>query len=288
MNRKNNQLKLILTFILLFIGLQSNLAWGKNMQEEVIHFAHTQYKKIIHDKTLTPQQRLYQFSMPLLALATVKENTGYSTILSNMASILNDDAQRTQIQKPWELWMLGRMAIAAKLAGDKERLPEIKNALYAQLRQHDAKDVITGWAFAYFAAIDVDSYQQSRLKLMEYTDLARSNYMQNPKAEASNFIWTLVMNLYASANAGNTEDYQYFIHELKTATEKNSLKETTLLVPVDDYRQWLVSVARVSFKRMNDEVSLKELESIHAPTISDSDSMLAWANEILVQKSGKV
>ena len=276
-----NPLKSLFVFVLIFIGLQSNIAWGKDMKEEVVKFANVQYQKVINDTSLTPQQRLYQLSMPLLALATLKDSDGYGNVLSNMELIIKDNLQLAEIQKPWQLWMLGRMAITSKLASDTLKLAEIKETLSIQLFEYDNKDVITGWAFAYLAAIDKSSYEKCREKLFEYTEFERNSYKQSPTSEASNFVWTLVMNLYASASAGNKEDYLHFLQELKSLTEKNSLKDATLLVPKEDYRQWLVSMARNSFTVMKDETSLNELENINEPEIESLDSMLAWANEIL-------
>lgn len=265
-------------------GLQSKIAGGKGMKEEVVKFANAEYQKVINDTALSSQHRLYQLSMPLLALAALK-NENYRAALSNMELILKDKAQLAKIAKPWQLWMLGRMALAAKLADDPLKLAEIKESLSTQLFADDKlvkgnKDEKIGWAFAYLAAIDETSYENCRKKLLEYTEFARDRYKHSPTTAASNFVWTLVMNLYAAASAGNEEGYLHFLRELKSSTEKNSLKDATLLVPKEDYRQWLVSMARYSFTLMKDDGNLKELESINAPEIKSLDSMLAWATEI--------
>lgn len=249
------------------------------MKEQVIKFAHIQYQNILSDATLLPQQRLYQLSMPLLALATLKDNDGYGHVLADMESILNDDQQKSQIQKPWQLWMAGRMALASKLAGNTLKLKAIQETLSIQLFESDNKDMITGWAIAYLAAIDKLSYEKCRERLFVFTEFARSTYKENPTHEASNFVWTLVMNLYAAASTANAEDYFYFQQELKNLTESNSLKDTASLVPDEDYRQWLVSMARYSFQMMKDGASLNELESINKSEVNSLDSMLASANE---------
>ncbi|MBA2655865.1 MAG: hypothetical protein H0U70_02655 [Tatlockia sp.] len=252
------------------------------MKEEIVQFAKVHNQKIINDTSLSLQDKLYQLSMPLLALATLKDSDAYGDVLSNMELIIKGNEQLPLIQKPWQLWMLGRMALASKLADDKLKLAEFKEMLSIQLFENDNKDVITGWAFAYLAAIDKSSYEKYREKLFEYSEFARNNYKSSPTTEASNFVWTLVMNLYASASAENKEDYLWFLHELKILTEMNSLKEATLLVPKEDYRQWLVSMARYSFTIMKDETSLNELININEPKIESLDSMLAVANEILL------
>lgn len=251
------------------------------MKEQVIQFAHIQYQHILSDTTLPPQQRLYQLSMPLLALATLKDHDGYRHVLAEMEFILNDDQQKSQIQKPWKLWMTGRMAMASKLAGNTLKLNAIKETLSIQLVESDNNDVITGWAVAYLAAIDKHSYEKCREKLFAYTEFARNSYKENPANAASNFVWTLVMNLYAAANAANAEDYFYFQQKLKNLTESNSLKDTASLVPDEDYRLWLVSMARCSFQLMKDEASLNELENVNKSEVNSLDAMLASANEIV-------
>ncbi len=253
----------------------------KDMKEQAIKFAHAQYQNIRNDTTLLPQQRLYQLSMPLLALATLNDNDGYGHVLADMESILNDCRQESQIQKHMAHWMEGRMAMASKLAGNTLKLKAIKDTLSIQLFESDNKDVITGWAVAYLAAIDKYSYEKCREKLFLYTEFARNSYQENPANEASNFVWTLVMNLYAAASAANTQDYLYFQQKLKNLSESNSLKDTASLVPNEDYHQWLVSMARYSFKLMKDEASLNELENINISEVNSLDSMLATANEIV-------
>lgn len=252
------------------------------MKEQVIKFAHTQYQNILSDTTLLPQQRLYQLSMPLLALATVKDNDGYELVLADMELILNNDQQKSHIQKPMAHWMTGRMAMASKLAGNTLKLNAIKEALSTQLFEcdnKDVKDMITGWAFAYLAAIDQHSYEKCRERLYAYTEFARNRFKENPAHEASNFVWTVVMNLYAAASTANAEDYFYFQQKLKNLTGSDSLKDTTSLVPDEDYRLWLVSIARYSFQMMKDKASLNELENINQSEVNSSDSMLALANE---------
>ena len=249
------------------------------MKEQVIKFAHIQYQNILSDTTLLPQQRLYQLSMPLLALATLNDNDGYGDVLEEMEVILNDDQQKSQIQKPWQLWMAGRMALASKLAGNTLKLEAIKETLSNQLVEYGNEDLLTGWAVAYLAAIDKHSYEKCRERLFVCTEFARNIYTENPANEASNFVWTLVMNLYAAASSTNAEDYFYFQKELKNLTESNSLKDAASLVPEGDYRQWLVSMARYSFQMMKDGANLKELDNINKSEVDSLDSMLAKANE---------
>jgi hypothetical protein len=258
------------------------------MKEQVIKFAHIQYQNILSDKSLLPQQRLYKLSMPLLALATLKDTDGYEHVLADMEFILNDDQQQSQIQKNWQCWMTGRMALASKLAGNALKLKAIKETLSNQLIESDSRDVIstdviTGWAVAYLASIDKHAYKKCREKLFAYTEFAQTSYNENPANEASNFVWTLVMNLYAAASTANAEDYFYFQQKLKNLTESNSLKDTALLVPNEDYRLWLVSMARYSFQLMKDDASLNELENINKSEVNSLDSLLASANEILLE-----
>ncbi|HHU0102121.1 TPA: hypothetical protein ACT9MP_002828 [Legionella pneumophila] len=276
--------KFVPLILMLFAFLQSNISVantisGEDMKHSVLKFAMAEYQKIKDNHSLTPQQRLYQLSMPLLATATLKEANDYEKILSDMEEILNDESAVSQIEKPWQLWMMGRMAVASKLAGDKEKFKQIKEQLTTQLFENDNKDVITGWAFAYLASLDEESYQKCREKLFEYNQLERINYNNNPEKEASSFVWTLVMNLYASANAGK-EDYTSFLTELIELTENRTLKDTSLLVPESDYRQWLVSLERYSFAIMNDQNSLNELKAINSPEVDSFDSMLGWANTL--------
>lgn len=279
-------LKLCILVITIFCFLQSNVseantASRKDMKSSVIKFARVEYRKIKDNLALTPQQRLYQLSMPLLAMATLKETSDYKKILVDMEQILSDKSAVTQIEKPWQLWMMGRMAVSSKLVGDTEKLRQIKAQLTVQLFEHDNKDVITGWAFAYLASLDDKSYQKCREKLFEYEELERINYNSNPQKEASNLVWTLVMNLYASANTGK-EDYTSFLSELTELSDKKTLTDTSLLVPESDYRQWLVSLERYSFAIMKDHNSLDELKAINSPEIDSFDSMLGWANRIML------
>lgn len=261
----------------------ANSALGDDRKSAVIQYARIEYQKIKQNPSLAPQQRLYQLSMPLLAVATVKEPHDYKKILADMTHILNDESMASQIEKPWQLWMMGRMALASKLVGDTEQLKQMKEQLTTQLFEQDNKDVLTGWAFAYLASLDEESYQQCREKLFEYKQLEQTQYRNNPKQEASNYVWTLVMNLYASANAGQ-EDYVSFLTELTELTEKKSLEDTSLLVPESDYRQWLVSLERYSFALMHDQNSLDELKAINKSEIDSFDSMLGWANALLMPK----
>jgi len=251
----------------------------KDMKEQIMKFAHIQYQNILSDATLLPQQQLYQLSMPLLALATLKDNDGYGHILADMEFVLNDDQRKSQIQKPWQLWMGGRMAMAAKLAGDTLKLEAIKETLSSQLFEYDSKDVITGWAVAYLAAIDKHSYEKCRKRLFLHAEFVGNSYKENPANEASNFVWTLVMSLYAAASTANRNDYCFFQQKLKNLTKSNSLKETAQLVPDEDYRQWLISIARYSFQMMKDEASLAEIKNTNKSEVNSLDSMLALANE---------
>ncbi|MBA2650866.1 MAG: hypothetical protein H0U73_01145 [Tatlockia sp.] len=253
------------------------------MKSSVLKFARAEYQKIEQNHSLVPQQRLYQLSMPLLALATLKEANDYKKILADMEQILSDESTASQIEKPWQLWMMGRMAIASKLAGDEEKLKQIKEDLTTHLFENDNKDLITGWAFAYLASLDEESYQKCREKLFEYEQLEKAQYIKNPEKEASSYVWTLVMNLYASANAGK-EDYVNFLTELKELTGKKTLADTSLLVPESDYRQWLVSLERYSFANMNDQNSLGELKAINSPEVDSFDSMLGWANSLIMSE----
>ncbi|ASQ46603.1 hypothetical protein [Legionella clemsonensis] len=279
-------LKFVSLLLLLSAFLQANIAVantasGKEMKNSVIKFARVAYQKIKDNHSLTPQERLYQLSMPLLAVAALKEVNDYKKILADMEQILNDKSALSQIEKPWQLWMMGRMALASKLIGDTEKLKLIQEMLTTQLFENDKKDVITGWAFAYLASLDEESYQKCREKLFEYSKLERINYHNNPEKEASSFVWTLVMNLYASANAGK-EDYINFLTELTELTDKKTLKDTSLLVPESDYRQWLVSLQRYSFVLMDDQNSLDELKAINSPEVDSFDSMLGWANTLMI------
>lgn len=251
------------------------------MKSSVIEFARTGYKKIEEDHLLTPQQRLYQSSMPLLAVATLKETKDYESILADMEKILSDKSIASQIEKPWQLWMMGRMAVATKLVGEEQKLKQIKETLTEELFENGNKDVITGWAFAYLASLDEESYQKCREKLLEYKKLEEERYNKAPEKEASSYVWTLVMNLYASANSGK-EDYVNFLTELKELTENKTQESTSMLVPESDYRQWLVSLERYSFAIMDDQDSLDELKSINSSKIDSFDSMLGWANALLM------
>ena len=250
--------------LLLFAFLSSNISTanttlGENMKNSVIKFARTEYQKTKENHSLAPQQRLYQLSMPLLAMATLKEVNDYEKILADMEQILSEESTVSKIEKPWQLWMMGRMAVAAKLAGDAEKLKQIKGELTTQLFENDNKDVITGWAFAYLASLDEESYKKCREKLFEYKQFEKIQYTKTPEKEASNYVWTLVMNLYASANAGK-EDYLGFLTDLKELTKKETLEGTNLLVPESDYRQWLVSLERYSFAIMNDQIAWMNLK----------------------------
>ena len=60
------------------------------------------------------------------------------------------------------------------------------------------------------------------------------------------------------------------------------MEGTNLLVPESDYRQWLVSLERYSFAIMNDQNSLDELEAINSPEVDSFDSMLGWANTLVM------
>ena len=46
--------------------------------------------------SLAPQQRLYQLSMPLLAMATLKEVNDYEKILADMEQILSEESTVSQ------------------------------------------------------------------------------------------------------------------------------------------------------------------------------------------------
>lgn len=249
------------------------------MRASVIQFAKDEYSKILNNPALNPQQQLYQSSMPLLALATLKESADYLKILADMEHILNDESKVSRIDKSWQMWMLGRMVLASKLAANPEKLTQLKKQLATELLKNDNKEVISAWAIAYLASIDEASYQQLREKLLEYTRLEHERYSANPSKEASNFVWTLTMNLYAAANSGK-KDYADFLNQLIGLTK--SLKETSLLVPESDYRQWLVSVQRFAFALMGDLKSLKALPAINSSTVNNFDSMLAWANTLVM------
>lgn len=281
---KNFKCTSILLLLLIFLSSNisaANTILGENMKSSVIKFARAEYQKIKEDQSVTPQQQLYQLSMPLLALATLNETNDYEKISTDMEQILSEESTVSHIEKPWQLWMMGRMAVAAKLAGGAEKLKQIKEKLTTQLFENDNKDVITGWAFAYLASLDEESYQKCREKLFEYKQLEEAQYVKAPEKEASSYVWTLVMNLYASANAGK-EDYVSFLSELKELTDKKTLEDTSLLVPESDYRQWLVSLERYSFAIMKDQNSLDELKAINSPGVDSFDSMLGWANTLVM------
>ncbi|CEK09167.1 hypothetical protein [Legionella hackeliae] len=280
-NFKCSSIILLLSAYLLSNVSIANTAIDENMKPYVIEFAKAEYQKIKENHKLAPQQQLYQLSMPLLALATLKETSDYEKILVDMEQILSMESTASQIEKPWQLWMMGRIAVAAKLAGDAEKLKQIKGKLTTQLFENDNKDVITGWAFAYLASLDEESYQKCREKLFEYKKLEEAQYIKAPEKEASSYVWTLVMNLYASANAGK-EDYVIYLTELKELTDKKTLQDTSLLVPESDYRQWLVSLERYSFAVMKDQSSLDELTAINSPKVDSFDSMLGWANTLIM------
>ncbi len=77
------------------------------MKDAVAVFAIDQYKRTVSNHQFTYQQQLYRFSMSLLALATVMEFNDYRTILNTMESILYGNLKLSEIEKPWQLWMLG-------------------------------------------------------------------------------------------------------------------------------------------------------------------------------------
>lgn len=282
-------LKFIHLILLLSTFLSSNIslaspALGENMKKSVIEFAITEHKKIKEDHSLKPQEQLYLLSMPLLAMATLKETKDFDEIFADMEQILSDESTISQIEKPWELWMMGRMAVAAKLANDTEKLKQIKEKLSTKLfENNNDDDVKTGWAFAYFASLDEESYQKCSEKLFKYKEFEKAYYIQNPNKEASNYVWTLVMNMYASANANKEEDFVGFLTDLKELTEKKTLEETNLLVPESDYRQWLVSLERYSCAIMKN--TLDEPQAMNSPTVDSFDSMLGWANTLTMPAS---
>lgn len=265
--------------------VQGQSATGGSMKDSIITFAGSEYQKIKHNPALNPQDRLYQLSMPLLAYATMKQITEYQTVLADMQQILDNETDSGKIQKSWQLWMLGRMAVAAKLAGDQQKLSELKTTLSKELSENDTKDIFTGWAFAYLASLDQDTYKQYQAKLSEYDKLERARFDKDPEKEGSNYVWTVVMNLYAAASTNQDDDYAMYKEELINLTPQKSLTATSQLVPMSDFRQWLISFQRYSFTMMQDKASLGELQSINSPTIESLDSMLAWANTLITPEN---
>lgn len=252
------------------------------MKEKIMRCALSQYSRIINEDHLflTAQMHFYQLSMPLLALAAIHEKQHYRKIQDYMEHILNNcNNWEYEIPENVQLWILGRMLLAAKMQKDSIHFNKYKNQLAERLVKEHEKCVFIGWAYAYLALADKASYQANRQQLYYYAELARANFKQD-KTKANDYVWTLVMNLFASSQAKDQEDYQLYLKMLRSLSKTSSLKEVVVLVPENDYRQWLVSIARTAFQFMQDKDSLTELPANYASEIESMDTMLAWANEI--------
>jgi len=273
---------LLLSFVTVFVSVQSNLSWSNPvMKEQVIQFASKQYQEITSNQEVSPQDRLYQLSMPLLALATVNDE-GYDKVFQSMETILRDPDAK--IANNWKLWMLGRMVLAAKLQKDTYHFHLYQHQLDCLLAKPQEEDAITGWAYAYLALSDNMKFLQYQTKLQQYAELARISYeADKTPGKASNYIWTLAMNIFAAAQTNN--DYGTYLSSLRSLSSTSSLEEAIALVPEDDYRQWLRSVVRAAFQLRNDQANLKELPADSSKQITTKDTMLAWANEWSIEES---
>lgn len=274
-------IQVFMSLVLLLSSSVFHFSWGSIvMKEQIRLYALEQSEQILNNRDWTGQVKLYQWSMPLLAFASIADKEGYARSLKNMEALLSSET----IEPSWALWMRGRMVLSAKLIEDEASLEVLKQALARDLFLDAPKAVMTGWAFAYFAALDDESYTLSRGKLFEYTAYGKKLAEEDRKTQGSNYLWTLVMNLFAAASTGNRTDYGYFLQELKNTTEKNTLVDAVSLVPLADYQQWLVGIMRYSMTVMQDEESIRELEHFAAPTHVDSfDAMLAVTNYLFIE-----
>lgn len=110
------------------------------MEEAVLKSALDHYQNILKNAILSPQQKLYQLSMPLLAFAAIKKLDGYQDTFCKMEQLLCRFS--SQIEAPWALWMLGRMALASKLIKDFKNLEKIKEELSSTLFQNNLTNIM--------------------------------------------------------------------------------------------------------------------------------------------------
>lgn len=253
------------------------------MQQKLDKFMQDSLKQI-NNRPRELEKNLLDLSYLAAAAATFNTKDQYHLYISKMDTIFKDPLLVKQIDKGWQIWMLGRMAIAAKLAGDSDTLQETVARLQGQIKHYGGKNVFTGWAVNYLAAVSPEFYKHYRESLIEFIQLALTNHQQKPgDIYCRNlYIWMLVSAIHA-ASGRNAKDYLAFLTELKAALPNQSLKECISLLPPEHLGRAMVSQLRYSFARMGDAVHLAELPLIRIEEITNFDAFMSVVTEMNTQ-----
>lgn len=229
------------------------------------------------DWVLQSQDPLYELSMLILVAAAYGEQEVYTQVKAQMLQLL-PMKQLTSKQA----WLLGRLVVASKMINDDESLPlqaDLKRYLMPEstglMPQRPPADFFTAWAWAYLLFDDVTLYSEHRDQLGLQLAAIKSHL------DKSSLIWVKVMNLYAYASNDDQERFADAMLHFCDDTGAATMEEAVALVPLEDYRLWLIQLINWSVVRLQADRSLL-LPTVTPYKLSGAPEMMAMAFEKLV------
>lgn len=263
-------------FILLPIISYAGDINSQPLRKEIRAQAQQLYRDAKNNQKLSANDRVYQYSMPLLAASVVDRKLYRIIEIDMLRSLKKMDA------KSMQAWMLGRLILAAQQA----RMPA-KVAVYQLLLENVLvqdtlpKDVMTGWAIGYLAAVDRQTYDKYRNDLWTYLNRAKAAYQNdNSQDNLTNLLWTITMNISAAAKVKHDQDYVDFFNTYTQASGMSPLTEVIRAMLLSDYQAWLLSVNSLAAHRMQQHAQLQLFNNLltitlQNPAVGNADRMLA-------------
>ncbi len=197
------------------------------------------------------QMSAYELTMPLLISAKQKDQKVYSSAIEKILAQTHDPTS-------FNLWLLGRVIVAADDMGEKDRANDIAAVVHKQLLLLPKSDNFSTWTWGYLAAHYAHSkeYQECKENMLSGIEDLQA---KTEEREQDNVQWAFALGISAAAQAKDAGVYRDLLQKLKLWTGKENLSDAIETIPRRDFTAWAMALIYRAAQKMDDLDSCREL-----------------------------
>lgn len=239
----------------------------------------------------------YAASLPMIASAELGDEERYKIAYTQMLHTLDnlekkpDDYPQWMRNNSFKAWMWGRVLSAADSMNDVKAITQAKSKLSPLLEQQMTEEdsfAFFTWARGYRTAVSQKKYEIFSKKMIDDSMHLTTKYKEGPGDHnaLSDALWAWVMDLLASANAGDEHNYAFITKQIKDLMGSDSVTkvlETGLLrtSQSNDYPAWALAKIRFAAAMMGDKELYQDTEKSLSFSIEGAKQAGAKAEYIL-------